>query len=223
MAHALDLVHTLRNRWPLATLVSAAAVPMLGCVPGAGEDSFRITAIDFDGDSSITLTFSKPIANADQIDPNDFRISYAQTTRFVYTYYGVTNEYVYTSYRDVGAINYNYYNYEPPTRFLFASASLGASDDQLVLETAVALGTDECARIEQSLDSFEMYSQYYPGSQFDVAMFLHYAAGSIPVESELGERIADIGRDWVLTDELSNDTQTYGFVDLSPQLRIPCP
>jgi hypothetical protein len=75
----------------------------------------------------------------------------------------------------------------------------------------------------------EYYAESYPTGNvsYDLAIFLHYAAGAaegdIPIESEAGEPLADIGADWVLNVEDYVEREGFGFTMLSPQLRIPCP
>ncbi|KIG16778.1 hypothetical protein DB30_04122 [Enhygromyxa salina] len=198
-------------------------LPLLGCGPGSIGDggTFRITAVDFDGDATLTLTFSHPVANVDAIDPNDFRISVAQTYSITYTDpdYG-TYTYAGTFYSDLGAFGYNYqYEY---TRFEIVSATLGA-DNQIRLEGQFAFGDDVCEQLAYAQQQFEMYLAQYPGSKVEIGMFLHYAAGDIPVLSERDETIANIGAQWVLTESLYMQNDVYGFPNLQPRLEIPCP
>jgi hypothetical protein len=70
---------------------------------------------------------------------------------------------------------------------------------------------------------YEQYEAEYPNLKRDIAIFLHYAAGDIPLESEDDATLVDIGRDWVLTDENYLTRPGFGFNRLSPQIRIPCP
>lgn len=204
--------------WPLAGV--AALAPALGCGPGDVDQGFRVTNIAFDGDRTLTLTFSQPIANADAIDPNDFRISFARTFSSTYTdpESGQTYTEQYTGYNDL-AFFIDYYGGTP--RFSFAAATLGGSDTQLVLEAAAEGIAAVCMYMGYYEDYFEQYEM--EGLSVDMALFIHYAGGDIPLESEGGEVLADIGPDWVLTEQPYLSRMSYGFTQLVPQLRIPCP
>jgi hypothetical protein len=218
-----ELGASLLQRWPVATMVWA--MPLLGCGPGGVDtEVFRVTAVDYDGDDTLTLTFTKPIANAGEIDPNDFRISFARTYRFVYTdpYGGVPETYSYTSYTDLAGFVSDDYNYNYNDRFSFASAALGGPD-QLVLEMTDPLGTSVCDTIEYIQNQLGTYAAMYPGLKYDVGMFVHYAGQGIPLQAENGEALADIGPDWVLDDVTNVFSETYGFMKLNPRLEIPCP
>lgn len=204
--------------WPLASV--AVAAPLLGCGPGSVEQGFRVTALDFDGELTLTLTFSQPLANADAIDPNDFRISLARTISYTYTdpETGQTSTDAYAMYTDIGAWG-DYYQ----DRFSFASASLGASDNQLVLTANSESIGPTCMLVALNEMYYEQYEAQYPNFKHDIAIFVHYAAGDIPLESEDGKTLVDIGRDWVLTQENYLTHPGFGFNRLSPKLRIPCP
>src|SRR5690606_33867677 len=87
-----------------------------------------------------------------------------------------------------------YYGPEP---FTFMSLAEGATADRIVLRTSAALG-DACDTARQVREQFEMYAEYYGAdARIDVALFLHYASGDVPIESEAGEPLADVGADWV--------------------------
>jgi hypothetical protein len=211
------------NRWPRATTVASTLPALLACSDRQIDTGFRITGVAFDNDSTITLTFSQPVADLADVDPNNFRLSMGQTLSVTYSYGGITETYQYTSYRDLATVVYNY-NYYGGYRFSFMSIERGASANQVILRTTDALGPTSCEFIDYATAQFEMYADYYdPNAQFDLAMFLHYAAGDIPVESESGVPLTDIGAAWVLTSDTFSDRQGFGFTMLSPQLRIPCP
>jgi hypothetical protein len=212
-----------RNLWPRSAALASTLPAMLACSDRQVETGFRITGVAFDNDSTITLTFSQPVGDLGAVDPNDFRLSMAQTFRATYTYNGVTETYLYTSYRDLADI-IDEYSYGYDERFSFMLIEPSAAADQVVLRTTDPLGPDACDWIDYVRSQFEMYASY-PGidATFDFAMFLHYAAGDAPIESEAGEPLADIGRDWVLTENDYIGREGFGFTMLSPQLRIPCP
>ena len=184
-------------------------------------DGFAISSARID-EATLTLTFSQPLADLEGVDPNDFRISFAQTVSVTYTYEGVTETYEYTNYIDlVNFVGYEtgYYGY----RLNFLSLVPGSAANQLVLEAGTSIAP-ACDAVADTRQFFEMYAaMYYDDARFDVTMFLHYAGGEIPIESTSGSVLADIGPDWVLSEESYVGREGFGFTNLSPQLRIPCP
>jgi hypothetical protein len=224
MARCFELSHTPLRRWSVAGLASAAVAPALACQPSAGEPQFRIVSVEFDGDSTLTLTFSEAIANAAEIDPNDFRISFAQTLAGTYVPYDGTAEvdFELTAYQDLSIFDYGGGYYGGFERFGFVSAARGAAANQLVLESTTAAISPAC----EALDYIQTYTgQYHEeiGWTSDFGLFVHYAAREIPLEGESGRILADIGADWVLEDGSYLERDSYGFTNLIPQLRIPCP
>lgn len=212
MSRVLDLVIA----WPSIAVCVGASL-LTGCGPGGiGNDEFRVTAIDYDGGTTLRLTFSSPVANADAIDPNDFRLSIARTTHFVdgpyvyeYTFYENPVEYVYPP----GVLD--------PVEFV--SVSLGASATELVLELDQPIPSYACESITYFEQSIAYYLSMSPGSKADAGLFLHYGAGDIPLTGSNGQVLADIGRDWVLNEEnYVWFEDSYGFNQLTPRLEIPC-
>lgn len=201
-------------------LASAALLGGSACKVD-GEGGFAITSVRFD-EATLTLTFSQPLADLDGVDPNDFRISMAQTASITYTYEGVTQTYQYTSYMDLADV-VGYYTGYYSDRLNFLSLTPGSADNELVLEAGTSLAP-ACDQIASTLEFFEMYAaMYYDDARFDVALFLHYAAGEVPLESTSGSVLADIGPHWVLNPDSYFSRMGFGFTMLSPQLRIPCP
>jgi hypothetical protein len=206
--------------WTRSAALASSLPAVVACAdqPQA-ETGFHITDVAFDNDSTITLTFSQPLGELGAVDPNDFRLSMAETQRESYVYDGVLETYEYTSYVDLGAIVYD------PS---FMQIELGAAN-QIILRTTMPVGPDACDFLEFSREQFEMQAAADPDANavFDNAIFLHYAAaagpGDAPIESEAGEPLADIGPDWVLNPGMYYGRLGYGFTLLSPQLRIPCP
>lgn len=186
------------------------------------EPGFHITNVAFEDDSTITVTFSQPVGELGAVDPNDFRLSMAQTQRATTNYNGVTELYEHTSYRDLRFTANDYDTYNQPFGFMLIEP--GAAN-QLVLRTTAPLRPDACEHLETTRSMLEYYVEIYPTGNvaYDLAIFLHYSAGDIPIESEAGEPLADIGPDWVLNAEDYVERDSYGFTMLSPQLRIPCP
>jgi hypothetical protein len=215
-------LHPPRTLWPRSAALASTLPALVACSDRQVDTGFRITNVAFDNDSTITLTFSQSVGELGTVDPNDFRLSMAQSIHATYTYGGVTETYDYTSYRDLAGVIYNYNSYG--AQFTFMMIEPGAAANQIVLRTASPLGPTACTWLEYVREEYEMFSSY-PGitAIFEFEMFLHYAAGDVPIESESGEPLADIGRDWVLDDEDYYEREGFGFTRLSPQLRIPCP
>jgi hypothetical protein len=212
----VDASNPLSNSaWQFAAVVPALLAGTSCQVDG--DDTFRITRVDFDGDATITLTFSDGIIDVGQVNPNDFRLSVARTYSINYTYEGVTYDYEGTTYLDVAYVLGDYYT----QRFTFAELTRGGAN-QIVLTGVDSFGA-ACDEINEQLEQFEMYAQYYdPSAKFDAALFLHYASGDVPIESEAGSQLGDIGPDWVLNASSYFNREGFGFTGLAPQLRIPC-
>ena len=207
-------------------LLGLAGLPALAAISACqtDEDSgLRIRSLEFDGEATITLSFSDAVADVGTVDPNDFRISAAVTTRAIYTYAGTTYDYASSNYTDLGYIlDYGYGG--NPTRMTFSSIAPGASAEQVVLTTAAAIDS-ACEWASETRASFESYaSQSDYDITFEIELFLHYAAGEVPITAEDGgHALADVGPSWVLDDALDDYIEEYGFPRLIPRLRIPCP
>lgn len=222
---------TLPLAWRRSAAALATTLPALiaatGCEGKDGDGGFGITRVEFDNASTITLTFSEPVAELGAVDPNDFRISAAQTYRLTYSYGGVTYSYASSMYQDIGYLSAGYdYNAEP-VRFSFASVARGSADNQLVLTTDSPLGPLACDwvdEMEAALDEFvEYYGEYGGDVEFEFGLFLHYAGGSVPIEGDGGDSLADIAAHWVASTLFIDETDKFGFPRLRPRLQIPCP
>ena len=213
-----DFCELRRTRWPLALTALGPALGAIGCGPPQFTAlEFEIVGVAYDGFDTLTLTFSEPLdaTMLAAVDPNDFRISAAQSYHWVYT--DGRPSYQGTIYADVG------YAYAGG-RHTFASASLGAEDTQLVLRMSAPLGTTVCEVIAYYDNDYVAYiEQYYPGSSFEMSMVLHYAMRSIPITSVEAKTLEDIGPDWVLEPGAYTVVPRADFPKLDPKLEIPCP
>jgi hypothetical protein len=207
----------------VTTLISAlpAVFAGAGCEPERSDDvGFHVARIGFDDHSTITLTFSHPVAEFAGINPNQFRLSLAETVTASYVQDGVTETFTYTAYLDLATISDSYYL----QRFTFKSIEPGPSANQILLRTLEPLGSDGCAWLDETTQLFELYASYAGVTvRFDHAIFLHYAAGEVPITDVAGRALPDIGADWVLDASNYAARDDFGFTMLSPQLRIPCP
>jgi hypothetical protein len=123
----------------------------------------------------------------------------------------------YTYYNDAGYVaDQGYAGLQP---FTLMSVASGSSSNQMVLRTTWPLGPGGCEFVAQTLDYWSMYDN--PNARYDAAMFLHYASGDVPIESESGRLLGDIAADWVRSQDFEFGRQSYGFT-MHP-LRIPCP
>lgn len=203
----------------------ASALPAVfagsGCGPHDIDDiGFRIAHVACDDDSTLRLTFSHPVADLGSLNPNQFRLSLAETVTASYVYDGVTQTFTYTTYLDLATLGDSYYTH----RFMFKAIERGSTPEQIILRTLDPLVPDGCAWLDEVTELFEMYASY-PGFtvRFDHAIFLHYAAGEVPIADVAGSELPDIGADWVLNASNYATREDFGFRMLSPKLRIPCP
>lgn len=192
-----------------------------GCDGDVEDDvGFRIARVALEDDSTIRLTFTHPVAEFGSINPNQFRLSLAETITASYVYDGVTETFTYTTYLDLATITDSEYTH----RFTFKSIEPGLSPNQIILRTLDPLESNGCAWLDETAELFELYASYTGVTvRFDHAIFLHYAAGPVPITDAAGRALPDIGADWVLNAGNYAARDEFGFTRLSPQLRIPCP
>lgn len=126
----------------------------------------------------LRLTFSERIAPIGDLDPNDFRIS---ALNVYVNQASASSSYAY--YYDWG-----YQIYAQVLRFVAARAGT----IQLDLEFEPAVPQYNCRMVVDGYD----YSP--PGVQAKHGLFLHYAAGSIPIADEGGTPLQNFGADWVI-------------------------
>jgi hypothetical protein len=127
--------------------------------------------------SQLRLHFSEAIAAVGEVDPNDFRVSVLSV------YLNPRAGYSYAYYYDFG-----YRAYGQPLRFTGARASALELD----LYFAPAVPQHYCRQLDYQND----YTP--PGVHAETALFLHYAAGAIPILDEGGTALKSFGADWVV-------------------------
>lgn len=147
--------------------------------PGVGGDDPgppQIVRVEQLSASQLRLHFSEAIAPLGAVEPNDFRISVLSV------YINPRAGYSYAYYYDFG-----YRAYGQPLRFTGARA--GELELDLYFEPAVP--QHYCRQLEYQND----YAP--PGVQADTVLFLHYAAGAIPILDQGGTPLQSFGADWV--------------------------
>ncbi len=128
----------------------------------------QIVRVEFESSSRLRIYFSEPVVVAAGFDPGDFRIS------LLYSYAeGSYADYYDPAYQRSGA----------ETRLSWARGG----DDWLELELEPALDSVVC--------NPRAYGRY--GSDFEQDLFLHYAAGKVPIADASGNALANFGADWV--------------------------
>jgi hypothetical protein len=207
-------------------MIGLVTLPAIGLVGGCQTDDepgFGIRSIDFDGEDTLTLSFTSAVAEPGNVDPNDFRLSAALTYQLTYSYGGTSYSYAGSTYTDLAYV-VEYGSGGGPLRMSFTSITPGPSPEQLVLTTALAID-GACEWADSTRTMFEEYAEAYgDDASFEIDLFLHYAAGEVPITAEDGgHALADIGPDWVLSSALEHAIEEFGFPHLRPRLRIPCP
>lgn len=144
--------------------------------PGSDFSPPTIIRAEQIGDNLLRLHFSEPLAPLGGFDPNDFRIS------MLNVYANRRAGYSYAYYADFG-----YQMYGQAMRF----TSVREGESKLDLYFTPAVPQVYCRQFE--------YANNYapPGVHVDNGLFLHYAAGSVPVRDEAGNPLANFGADWV--------------------------
>lgn len=134
------------------------------------------------GETLLRLHFSEPIAEPSGFDPNDFRLSVLNV------YIDPARNYAYASYYDLGYMTYGH-----ALRFVSARAH----DDQLDLQFSTSVGLHYCRQFNYDHGYDHGHDYAAPGVRADSGLFLHYAAGSIPIRDEAGNALASFGEPWV--------------------------
>jgi hypothetical protein len=144
--------------------------------PGPDRSAPAVVRAELIGNSRIRIHFSEPIVAAEGFDPADFRLSYLR---------------VYLNQQPIYSVAYyydpSYVNYGVPA----VLGNAQARADRLDIDFSPELAPWFCRQLE--------YYQYdRPGMNTEAGLFLHYAAGSIPIRDEEGNPLANFGADWVM-------------------------
>ena len=194
----------------------------------------EIIRAEYIGEGHLRLHFSEPIAVPDKgFDPNDFRLSvlskyeyegyegpdYPSYPGYGYGYdYGEPESLAHGSYQDFG---YSYYG----TRLSFVRWRHASTEIDLYFTPEIS--PYACRQISR-------YGGYGPpGASYDNGLFLHYAAGAIPLRDEQGYPLSDFGAQWVLEgradspvdyrdiDEASLERAGEGLLEVACEPLIP--
>lgn len=144
--------------------------------PGPDRSPPTVVRAELIGNSRVRIHFSEPIVAPDGFDPKDFRISYLRV------YLNPQPTYSVAYYYDPSYVNYG-----------TAAEHINAAvrGDRLEIDFTPELAPWFCRQLEY-------YSYDRPGTNTEAGLFLHYAAGSIPIRDEAGNPLANFGADWVM-------------------------
>lgn len=125
----------------------------------------------------LQLQFSEAMAPTDGVDANDFRISLGMA----YAYPGYAYAYLY----DPG-----YAMADKPSEF----TSVRSDGDMVHLYLDPPFDMSYCWELAQMVAE----AKAEPGVTAEGGIYLHYAAGDVPVTDTQGKALADVGADWVI-------------------------
>lgn len=145
--------------------------------PGPDRAPPEIVRAELVGTSRVRIHFSEAIAPLDGFNPADFRISYLRV------YLNQQTTYSSAYYYDVGYLNYG----TPATPSHFQ-----ARENKLEIDFTPEVTSWFCRQLE-----YDTYQYNAPGTASEAGLFLHYAAGKIPIRDEAGNQMANIGAQWV--------------------------
>jgi hypothetical protein len=186
-----------RDRGPALTLGLIGAAALAGCVPRVGAELVAsqappparreqpsqprppgpdrtpptIVRAELAG-SSVRIDFSELVVVEGSFDPSDFRISFLRVHR------DGTGRNSYAYYYDPGYI-------DAGTPMILVGARVDG--ERLTVEFAADLSADFCRQLYNGYDTVAG----------EAGLFLHYAAGSIPIADAAGNPLAEFGADWV--------------------------
>jgi len=142
---------------------------------------FGIVDAELSGDGQqLQLSFSRPLAPTEDIDPNDFRLSIG----YAYTY----RQYAYAYYYDVV---YYVGDYDGVASFETARAE----QHSLLLTLNHPLPLSYCSAVEAEVRAL----QSEPGIKARGGVFLHYAPSGAPVRDAKGHKLGSFAEQWVLS------------------------
>lgn len=145
--------------------------------PGPDRTPPKVVRAELMGTSRVRIHFSEPVIVPEGFEPAEFRISYLR----VYQHQQATYSVAY--YYDPGYLNYG-------AALIPSSANLRG--DALEVEFAPELPVWFCRQLDYN------YQYDAPGTDTEAGLFLHYAAGSIPIRDQAGNQLANFGAEWVL-------------------------
>lgn len=140
--------------------------------PGPDRSPPTVVRAELVGNGRLRIHFSEPVVVSEGFDPTDFRISYLR----VY----LSSQYSVAYYYDASYVNYG-------TPAALSQANFRAN--KLEIDFAPELAPWFCHQLEY---------QYYVPPNTDEGLFLHYAAGSIPIRDEAGNSMTSFGAEWVV-------------------------
>jgi hypothetical protein len=143
--------------------------------PGPDRAGPQVVRAELIGGTRVRIHFSEPVV-ADGFDPNDFRISYLRL------YLSQQSVYSNAYYYDVGYLNYGSASVPSQAR---------VRGDKIEIDFAPEISPWFCEQLERN------YGYDPPGTNTDAGLFLHYAAGSIPIRDEDGNLMINFGAEWV--------------------------
>jgi hypothetical protein len=147
--------------------------------PPSGPDRTppQVVRAELVGGTRVRIHFSEAVVSNDSFNPSDFRISYlrvyvnqAQSSYSVAYYYDVA-----------------YMNYGSPA----VASQARMRGTKLEIDFAPEISPWFCQQLEYN------YQYDQPGTDTEAGLFLHYAAGSIPIRDEAGNSMIDFGAEWV--------------------------
>jgi hypothetical protein len=171
----------------------------------------------------LLLRFSEPMAPVDAVDPNDFRVSLATSTRYQYNGYGYNYIYESSRYADPNLnLGYDYYyggyGFQP---LVVEKVANGKKDTDIILRFFDPLEEDACLSFAQLQADYEFFDSL-PNQDAMVGLFPHYSPGAVKVKSADGEVLAPIGPEWVEYGYSYMFEDEFGWPHLNPQIEIPC-
>ena len=156
--------------------------------PAIGSDRGppQVVRAELAGGATLRIYFSEPVAAVEGFDPADFRIS----ALFLSGIYGYTR---------TGAYSTQYADYYDPGEMYYGApirpVTAQLSGDRADISFSPEIAAGFCDALAMSYgDSYRDASQGSAGS----GLFLHYAAGQIPIRDADGNPLENFGADWVI-------------------------
>jgi len=195
--------------------LAAGSTVAAGC---AEPPPFELVDVGFTDDRSVVLTFSRPLASVDAVDPAAFRLSLARSRTSMTQYYEPGSFGLVEDCREQCEFD-DIVQQEicaqscPGTPGVISVAAVGSAEDEhgLVLALTHAVGKPQCDWIDASREeNWEAgFVVAYDGSR------------EPPVRAEDGERLESIMAHWVEAEEFFEVDER--FPSGAPHYPIACP
>lgn len=164
--------------------------------PGPDRTPPEVVRAELTGGTRLRIHFSEPIVVSENFDPRDFRLS--QLVLYLHQQVEYSNAY----YGDIGYVTYS---------TAMAPSGVRVGGDKIEIEFTPEIPQWFCDQVHYGYGYYNS-THGTPSTKTEAGLFLHYAAGSIPIRDEAGNQMSNFGQQWV---ELGRQQPPQAQLELS--------